>query len=579
MNSSSLRCKSQIIQELEGALNSHHVSNNNNTPGFSNTNKNSNSNADAANFKIQKFFQSSNETTKKTTDSESNTKTKKTTKKSLETPNNAPQKSSSIQNFFLKPAAKTVQLAITQPVQDTTSSSQIMSTDDSEDSDAGYKNPQRIRRKKRKNSLRREAVLSVHARKQPAIEEKQTLNLTPSKSSSVKIHTESLILFDEVDVVFREDVGFFSAVNHFIKKSRKPIVLTTNDEFLQDKINLNIEKIQFSLPRVDAGVKFLKSIATMEKSELDTSTAYKIVHDCKCDMRRAMVQLQTLIGTGNQKNSLLDFYKQNAVNGTLNMTKQLNKYAFSYCKHHQYSLFFDSLFSLDMLSKRLGDLFVLDSNKLNSSILGIESLTYDLFLIKDGLSDNSTGASNNSTSFNPFLTQPQIQAAAQFEKNNDHVHNVDRFDLTKFNTTYLKNELLDFYLHFIVWFNENRFIDFTDWFKHGRVNRYGYASSACMNRFAQFTFKFTSNSALSLEYRPYLHEICRIEELKQQSQNKRRYLHYFGNTSCGLTREDYSILAKSSLDEASTSTGNLNLAVEKTSTKMFSDTKLYSDDA
>jgi hypothetical protein len=548
-------------------------------PGVSNTNKTNNSNAEAANFKIQKFLQSSTETVTTVTTA----KGKKPTKK--DAPTSTLAKPNAMQNFFLKPSVKVVEPVVTaQPTEERQSISQTMSTDDSEDSDAGYENRQRIRRKKRKNSLRREAVLSVHAKKQPtASEELSSLSLTPSKSSSVKIHTESLILFDEVDIVFREDVGFFAAVNHFIKKSRKPIILTTNDDFLQEKINLNIEKIQFSQPRVDAGVKFLKAIAAMEKSNLDTFTAFKIVHDCKCDMRRAMVQLQALLGTGDQNKCLLNLYKQNAANGTLNMTKHLNKYAFSKCDYHSDSFFFDNLFSLDVLSKRLGDLFVLDCNNLNASTLGVESLTYDLFLIKDGLSDNSTGNSNinnNMTAFNPFLTQPQIQAAAQYEKNNDPVHNVDRFDLTKFNTTYLKQELLDYFSHFIVLFNENRRIDFADWFKHGRVNRNGYASSSCMSRFAQFAFKFTSNSALSLDYRPFLHEMCRIEELKQQSQNKRRYLHYFGNTSNGLTREDYSLLAKSSLDEASSSrSSETSETTTKSTTSMFSDTNMYSDDA
>jgi hypothetical protein len=50
---------------------------------------------------------------------------------------------------------------------------------------------------------------------------------------SLNIQRESLILFDEIDVIFKEDYGFWSAILHFIKRSRKPIVLTTTDEFLQ----------------------------------------------------------------------------------------------------------------------------------------------------------------------------------------------------------------------------------------------------------------------------------------------------------------------------------------------------------
>lgn len=124
-------------------------------------------------------------------------------------------------------------------------------------------------------------------------EKKASCPATPEAANrSVNIQRESLILFDEIDVIFKEDVGFWSAIMHFIKRSRKPILLSTTDEYLQDKMNLNVEKIDFMQPRIDASVRFLKRVAKKEHAELDTPTAYQILNDTKCDLRRALIQLQ-----------------------------------------------------------------------------------------------------------------------------------------------------------------------------------------------------------------------------------------------------------------------------------------------
>lgn len=275
MNASSLRCKSQIIQELEGAINSHHVSNNNNFGSSSSIKNYTKSPVIQQQIKVEK---------KPITPPTVNKK-----KESM---------ANSIRDFF----RKSVQPKKTE-TQSQDSPVEITGPEDNESDSESSSKP---KSKKRKNSLRRETVLSAHqksstSREDQATNETTPLPSTPTSSPSVKIHTESLILFDEIDVVFKEDVGFFAAINHFIKKSRKPIVLTTNDEFIltqaKTQVNLNVEKIRFNQPRVDAGVKFLKSVANSEKFDLDTSVAYKILNDCKCDMRRALVQLQTVIGS------------------------------------------------------------------------------------------------------------------------------------------------------------------------------------------------------------------------------------------------------------------------------------------
>ena len=57
-------------------------------------------------------------------------------------------------------------------------------------------------------------------------------------------------------------------------------------------MNLNVERVEFMQPRIDASVRFLKKVAKQEHAELDTPTAYQILKDTKCDLRRALIQLQ-----------------------------------------------------------------------------------------------------------------------------------------------------------------------------------------------------------------------------------------------------------------------------------------------
>lgn len=217
------------------------------------------------------------------------------------------------------------------------------------------------------------------------------------KSTVVNVHKESLILFDEIEVVFKEDVGFWSTVNHFVKRSKKPIVITTNDEFVQERLNLlNVERIEFERPRLDAAIRFLVSVAAREHSKLETSTAYEIVRECGCDMRKALVQLQALIegrANSNCSSELIDKYKAESRNGTLDLDVVLSKCVFQPCSSHNQDAYFDRVFYLDGLVRRL-----VETDSSSTSSYSTCFKTYDKFLVKDGLTDNT--ATNHQLSQN-----------------------------------------------------------------------------------------------------------------------------------------------------------------------------------
>lgn len=135
---------------------------------------------------------------------------------------------------------------------------------------------------------------------------------------------------------------------------------------------------------------------------------------------------------------------------------------------------------------------------------------------------------------------------------------------------------------FISLFNQNKPINLPEWQCHGAINRHGYSSSACIDRVAQSLGKFSNDQQLSLDYRPYLQEICRLEESKQQVSGRKRFLHYLSQTNVGLARDDFGLLAKSTLAadvktlevaaETCTAAGTDN---KDAGVKFFIDSQLY----
>ncbi|XP_031513318.1 ATPase family AAA domain-containing protein 5-like [Papio anubis] len=58
----------------------------------------------------------------------------------------------------------------------------------------------------------------------------------------------SLILFEEVDVIFDEDAGFLNAIKTFMATTKRPVILTTSDPTFSLMFDGCFEEIKFSTP-------------------------------------------------------------------------------------------------------------------------------------------------------------------------------------------------------------------------------------------------------------------------------------------------------------------------------------------
>ncbi|XP_053392476.1 ATPase family AAA domain-containing protein 5-like [Mercenaria mercenaria] len=119
-----------------------------------------------------------------------------------------------------------------------------------------------------------------------------------SAAKSLNLSSTTLILFDEVDIVFDEDRGFLSAIQNFMSNTKIPIVLTTADPGFTDTFDGRYEQMNFKRPSVASITTHLQTISLVENMRTDPITLAELAQFYHCDMRRCLVALQYLLESG-----------------------------------------------------------------------------------------------------------------------------------------------------------------------------------------------------------------------------------------------------------------------------------------
>nr|XP_045015117.1 ATPase family AAA domain-containing protein 5 [Jaculus jaculus] len=108
----------------------------------------------------------------------------------------------------------------------------------------------------------------------------------------------SLILFEEVDVIFDEDAGFLNAVKTFMATTKRPVILTTSDPTFSLVFDGCFEEINFSIPSLQNVASYLQTICLAENFRTDTKDFVTLLTAHGCDIRRSMLYLQFWIRGG-----------------------------------------------------------------------------------------------------------------------------------------------------------------------------------------------------------------------------------------------------------------------------------------
>ncbi|XP_069338370.1 ATPase family AAA domain-containing protein 5 [Eulemur rufifrons] len=162
---------------------------------------------------------------------------------------------------------------------------------------------------KPKNNGEIEALLENNKGVKNFFEQKQ---ITETKSTSAtnlnvkefgseepsKKNATSLILFEEVDVIFDEDAGFLNAVKTFMATTKRPIILTTSDPTFSLTFDGCFEEINFSTPSVLNVASYLQMICLTENFRTDVKDFVTLVTANTCDIRKSILYLQFWITSG-----------------------------------------------------------------------------------------------------------------------------------------------------------------------------------------------------------------------------------------------------------------------------------------
>ncbi|XP_047428636.1 ATPase family AAA domain-containing protein 5 isoform X2 [Mugil cephalus] len=109
----------------------------------------------------------------------------------------------------------------------------------------------------------------------------------PSKKTAT-----SLILFEEVDVIFDDDSGFLTAIKTFMTTTKRPVILTTNDPAFSSMFDGTFEEILFKTPSVLNVGSYLQLLCLAEDLRTDPSDVSSLLRLNGCDIRQSLLQLQ-----------------------------------------------------------------------------------------------------------------------------------------------------------------------------------------------------------------------------------------------------------------------------------------------
>ncbi|XP_039516916.1 ATPase family AAA domain-containing protein 5b isoform X2 [Pimephales promelas] len=114
----------------------------------------------------------------------------------------------------------------------------------------------------------------------------------------------SLILFEEVDVIFPKDVGFLAAIRTFMSKTKRPIILTTNDPFFGRRLKGHFDEIHFQSPSLQTIRSYLQCLCVVENTRTDPEDMAFLLCQNKGDIRRSILQLQLWACSGGGRTEL-----------------------------------------------------------------------------------------------------------------------------------------------------------------------------------------------------------------------------------------------------------------------------------
>ncbi|KAH6839413.1 hypothetical protein B0I37DRAFT_316411 [Chaetomium sp. MPI-CAGE-AT-0009] len=156
------------------------------------------------------------------------------------------------------------------------------------------------------------AKAKVSKSKQPAKAPAKT-SQSELKKEPAKVQRQSLILLEEVDILYEEDKQFWTTLVSLIAQAKRPFIMTCNDETLVPLHTLKLHGIfRLSHPPKDLAVDRLLLIAANEGHALARRSVEQLYDSRGCDLRATTMDMQywCQIGVGDRRGGLDWFYSR-----------------------------------------------------------------------------------------------------------------------------------------------------------------------------------------------------------------------------------------------------------------------------
>jgi DNA polymerase III delta prime subunit len=148
----------------------------------------------------------------------------------------------------------------------------------------------------------------TQALKTNTIEKLQKVLKQPAKDQQ-----QSLILLEEVDVLFKEDKEFWTTVFKLLASSKRPFIMTCNDEDLVPWHAMTLHAIlRLAPPSADSAVDLMLLIAAMEGHLLKRQAVASLFDSKDQDLRASIAELDfwCQMGVGDPKSGLSWIYQR-----------------------------------------------------------------------------------------------------------------------------------------------------------------------------------------------------------------------------------------------------------------------------
>jgi hypothetical protein len=124
------------------------------------------------------------------------------------------------------------------------------------------------------------------------VEKKKSPTGCSNKETKARAQKQSLILFEEVDILFEEDKGFWTGVQSLISNSKRPVIMTCNDlsSIPLDELDL-FSVLAFDRPDPVLAVDHLQCIAAAEGHLLDRQSIQSLYASKGQDLRASITEL------------------------------------------------------------------------------------------------------------------------------------------------------------------------------------------------------------------------------------------------------------------------------------------------